>query len=517
MHKLKEILAPVGRGLVKLGKALMLPIAVLPIAGLLLRLGQPDLLDIAFMAAAGQAVFTNLPIIFALGVAIGFAEENHGAAALAAYVGYVILTASLGVLDETIDMGVLGGIIVGITAGLLYNKYKSIKLPSYLAFFGGRRFVPIITGAVCLLIAGAAYFIWPPIARVIGAFGDWTITSGNTGLFFYGAANRLLIPLGLHHILNNLVWFQFRSFEIVKEGVVTVVQGDLTRFFAGDPMAGPFMAGFFPIMMFGLPAACLAMIATAKTARKKAIGGLLLSMALTCFLTGITEPIEFSFMFLAFPLYVLHSLLTGLSMVVMNTLEVKLGFTFSAGLFDYLLSYGLGKNGLYLIPVGIVYALVYYFLFKWAIVRFNLTTPGREPEETDQEAAPLPAAAAPAGDAVNAHTDSHASAAAPAQEPGAAAAPAAEASPAAAPYPPADDQSRGAQYLRGLGGKDNIKTIDACATRLRLEVVNADCIDTPALKALGARGVVKAAGGSVQVIIGPEADLISDEIKKYLK
>ncbi len=502
MQNLKNTFAPLGRGLVKLGKALMLPIAVLPIAGLLLRLGQPDLLNIAFMAAAGQAVFTNLPVIFALGVAIGFADENHGAAALAAFVGYVILTASLGVLDDDIDMGVLGGIIVGVTAGLLYNKYKSIKLPSYLAFFGGRRFVPIVTGAACLLIAAAAYFVWPPIARVIGAFGDWTITSGNIGLFFYGIANRLLIPLGLHHILNNLVWFQFGSFEVVKEGVVTIVQGDLSRFFAGDPMAGPFMAGFFPIMMFGLPAACLAMIATAKTARKKAISGLLLSMALTSFLTGITEPIEFSFMFLAFPLYVLHSLLTGLSLVIMNILEIKLGFTFSAGLFDYLLSYGLGKNGLYLIPVGIVYALLYYFLFKWAIVKFNLTTPGREPEETDQEAAPPTPAVQAAPQAAAAGPVAAASTEAPKTE---------------ISVPAADDQSRGANYLRGLGGKDNIKTIDACATRLRLEVVNADAVDTPALKALGARGVVKAAGGAVQVIIGPEADLISDEIKKYLK
>lgn len=479
MNKLKAFFAPLGRGLIKLGKALMLPIAVLPIAGLLLRLGQADLLNIAFMAAAGQAVFSNLPVIFALGVAIGFAEENHGAAALAAYVGYVILVSALKVLDPSIDMGVLGGIIVGVTAGLLYNKYKTIALPSYLAFFGGRRFVPIVTGAACLLLAAAAYFIWPPIARVIGAFGDWTLTSGNIGLFFYGVANRLLIPLGLHHILNNLVWFQFGDFEVMKEGVSTVLHGDLTRFFAGDPMAGPFMAGFFPIMMFGLPAAALAMIATAKTARKKAIGGLLLSMALTSFLTGITEPIEFSFMFLAFPLYVLHALLTGVSMVVMNVLEVKLGFTFSAGLFDYLLSYGLGKNGLYLIPVGIVYALVYYLLFKWAIVKFNLQTPGREPEETDPEAAPAQDTPAAAGNAA--------------------------------------DQSRAAKYLRGLGGKENIKTLDACATRLRVETHNADLADAAALKAAGARGVIKAAGGAVQVVIGPEADLICSEIKVYLK
>ena len=481
MTIIKNGFAAFGRGLVKLGKSLMLPIAVLPIAGLLLRLGQPDLLNIGFVAAAGQAVFTHIALIFALGVAIGFSDDNHGVSCIAAFVGYVILTSSLKTLDPTIDMGVLGGIIVGVTAGLLYNKYKNIQLPAYLAFFGGRRFLPIVTGGACLIIAGLAYFIWPPIARVIGAFGDWTITSGNIGLFFYGVANRLLIPVGLHHILNNLVWFQFGDFEIVKEGVTTIVHGDLSRFFAGDPMAGPFMAGFFPIMMFGLPAAALAMISTAKETRKKAIGGLLLSMAFTSFLTGITEPIEFSFMFLAFPLYVLHSLLTGISLVVMNVLDVKLGFTFSAGLFDYLLSYGLGKNGLYLIPVGIVYGLTYYFVFKWAIVKFNLQTPGRE-----EENAPAQASAQPQETALATQTA------------------------------PEQDQSRGARYLRALGGKENIKTMDACATRLRVEAVNTDIIDIAALKSIGARGVVKGTGGTIQVVIGPEADLISDEIKKYL-
>lgn len=481
MNAVKSFAAAAGRGLVKLGKALMLPIAVLPIAGLLLRLGQPDLLNIAFISEAGGAVFNNLPIIFALGVAIGFADENHGAAALASFVGYVILTSALKVLDPNINMGVLGGIIVGVTAGLLYNKYKNIKLPSYLAFFGGRRFVPIVTGAACLVIAGAAYFIWPPIGRVIGAFGDWTITSGNIGLFFYGLANRLLIPLGLHHILNNLVWFQFGDFMTVQNGIDTVVHGDLTRFFAKDPEAGAFMAGFFPIMMFGLPAACLAMIKTADTKRKKATAGILLSMALTSFLTGITEPIEFSFMFLAFPLYVVHAVLTGISMTVMNVLGVKLGFTFSAGLFDYLLSYGLGTNAWILLPVGLVYGGVYYAVFYFVITKWNLKTPGREEEPAD---APEQQTAAPAG---------------------------------AAETAPARQDTRGQKYLAALGGKDNIKTIDACATRLRVEVTHDDQVNADALKKLGARGVVKGAAGSVQVVIGPEADLISDEIKPYLK
>lgn len=494
MNRWKLYAAALGRGLIQLGKAFMLPIAVLPIAGLLLRLGQPDLLNIAFMAAAGQAVFTHLPVIFALGVAVGFARENHGAAALAAYIGYIVLVSALKALDPAADTGVFGGIVAGVTAGLLYNKYKDIRLPAYLAFFGGRRFVPIITGAVCLLLAVLAYFIWPPLSRAIAAFGNWTIASGNTGLFFYGVANRLLIPLGLHHILNNLVWFQFGAFEIVKDGALTVVQGDLTRFFAGDPAAGAFMAGFFPVMMFGLPAACLAMIATANTARKKAISGLLLSMALTSFLTGITEPIEFSFMFLAFPLYVLHAVLTGLSLAVMNMLQVKLGFTFSAGLFDYLLSYGLGKNGLRLIPVGLAYGLLYYILFKWAILKFHLPTPGRENENTTPQTAAADTARADVRHGQTAGTEQ-----------------------ASAVLPPDQDQSRAACYLRALGGTGNIRVLDACATRLRLEVKDENAVNENALKSAGARGVVKGAGGSVQVVIGPEADLLCDEIRKYLR
>ncbi len=482
MQTIKYFAALTGGALVKLGKALMLPIAVLPVAGLLLRLGQPDLLNIAFISQAGGAVFNNLPVIFSVGVAIGFADENHGAAALSAFIGYVILTSALTALDPAINMGVLGGIITGVTAGLLYNRYKNFTLPPYLAFFGGRRFVPIITGAACLLLAVLAYFIWPPVGRMISAFGDWTISSGNIGLFFYGMANRLLIPLGLHHILNNLVWLQFGDFTTVQNGIETVVHGDLARFFARDPHAGVFMAGFFPVMMFGLPAACLAMIKTADTRRKKATAGILLSMALTSFLTGITEPIEFAFMFLAFPLYVLHAVLTGLSMAVMNMLNVKLGFTFSAGLFDYLLSYGIGTNGWLLIPVGLIYGAIYYFLFVFVITKWNLKTPGRE-----DEPAPAPAEEKNQADV---------------QQP---------------PVLAQEELTRGQKYLAALGGKENILTLDACATRLRLEVKNDALVNTDELKQLGARGVVKNNAGSVQVVIGPEADLLSDEIKPYLK
>ncbi|MCQ2410394.1 MAG: N-acetylglucosamine-specific PTS transporter subunit IIBC [Elusimicrobiaceae bacterium] len=477
MNTLKKYVGFVGAGLTQLGRALMLPIAVLPVAGLLLRLGQPDLLNIAFLSQAGGAIFNNLPVIFALGVAISFARENHGAAALAAFVGYTIMTAALQVLDASINMGVLGGILAGTTAGLLYNRCHAVKLPPYLAFFGGRRFVPIVTGAVCLLIAGLAYFVWPPIGQAIGRFGQWTIDSGSIGLFFYGLANRLLIPLGLHHSLNNLVWFQFGDFATVQQGVQTIVHGDLTRFFAGDSDAGAFMAGFFPIMMFGLPAACLAMIQTAHTTRKKATAGLLLSIALTSFLTGITEPVEFAFMFLAFPLYVLHAVLTGLSMVLMHALHVKLGFTFSAGLFDYLLNYGLSSRPLWLLPIGLAYGVLYYLIFRFVIVKWNLKTPGRE----DLPPAVPTTAATPA--------------------------------PTFSSHAPL---TRAEQYVAALGGKDNIKVWGACATRLRLEVADPQQVDEPKLKMLGARGVIKTQTGSVQVVIGTDVEILLDEMKPFL-
>lgn len=482
---LKNTFLAIGSFFVKLGKSLMLPIAVLPIAGLLLRLGQPDLLNIAFMSAAGQAVFNNLSIIFALGVAVGFAKESHGAAAISAFVGYIVLTATLKEFNPDIDMGVFGGIIIGVLAGGLYNKYKDIKLPSYLAFFGGRRFVPIITGFSALLLAVLFSFIWPPIQNVIKSFGNWIIASGNIGLFGYGTANRLLIPLGLHHILNTLVWFQFGDYQIIESGMQVIKHGDLTRFFAGDPTAGAFMAGFFPIMMFGLPAAAAAMIAEAYKANKKAASGILLSLALTSFLTGITEPIEFAFMFLAFPLYVLHALLTGLSLVVMNVLNVKLGFTFSAGLIDYLLNYGISTNPLILIPVGLAYSVVYYFLFRFVIRKWNLATPGREEKK---ESEPSKAESSPA----------------------------AEENPKSEPV-----QNQGTErarlYLEGLGGADNIKVLGACATRLRVDIKDNGLVKEDLLKKAGARGVLNKMSGHVQVIIGPEADMISDEIKALIK
>ena len=451
----------------------MLPIAVLPVAGLLLRLGQPDLLNIKWIADAGGAVFTNLPLIFAIGVAVGFAKENHGAAGLAGGIGYLILTAVLKSINDKLDMGVLAGILCGIVAGNLYNRFKDIKMPEYLAFFGGKRFVPIITGLVCVVLGLLCGYIWPVVQTGIDWVGHALIGAGGLGLFIYGVLNRLLLITGLHHILNSLVWFVFGSYTGADGKAVT---GDLHRFFAGDPTAGAFMTGFFPVMMFGLPAACLAMYHAARPENRKLVGGLLMSMALTAFLTGVTEPVEFTFMFLAPILYVIHAILTGISMALMNFLGVRLGFTFSAGAFDYIISYRLGTNGWMLIPVGLVYFLIYYFLFSFAIRKFNLATPGRAEASLEPSAEAVPGGTADTGGA-------------PAPLTGA------------------------VGFVRALGGNRNLKLVDACTTRLRLEVVDDSLVNEPALRTLGARGIVRPSRNALQVVIGPQAEIVAGEIR----
>src|SRR4051794_23652440 len=389
-----------------LGRALMLPIAVLPIAGILLRLGQADMLDIRFVAAAGEAIFSNLGLLFALGVAVGLARENHGAAGLAGIVAYLVIVEGAKTLltvpadtlapfadqaakdlaaaawrtKELGKLSVPAGILSGLIAGWLYNRYATIKLPDYLAFFGGRRFVPIAAGFCGL--AGALLFGlgFPFLETGIDTLSKWVVGAGGVGLFVYGVLNRLLIVTGLHHILNNIAWFIIGDFHGKT--------GDIPRFLAGDPSAGGFMAGFFPVMMFGLPAACLAMYRCALPERRKAVGGMLLSLALTSLLTGVTEPIEFTFMFLAPLLYVVHALLTGLAMVIMNALGVKLGFSFSAGLFDYVLNFRHATRPLLLLPVGIAYFAIYYASFRFCILRFGLATPGREAASEAEAALP---------------------------------------------------------------------------------------------------------------------------------
>ncbi|MBW4330232.1 N-acetylglucosamine-specific PTS transporter subunit IIBC [Stakelama sp. CBK3Z-3] len=467
-----------------LGRALMLPIAVLPIAGLLLRLGNPDLLDIPFVAAAGSAIFDNLGLLFALGIGVGLARDNNGAAGLAGLVCFLVAVRGAQTLlhvpadalsGMTKDVAVLAdaawrakamaklsvpiGIISGLVAGGFYNRYANIRLPEYLAFFGGRRFVPILSGLAGLALAAAVGGAYAPIASGMDTLSGAVIGSGEVGLFFYGVLNRLLIVTGLHHILNNVAWFIVGDFHGTT--------GDLNRFFAGDPKAGAFMSGFFPVMMFGLPAACLAMYRSALPDRRKAVGGMLLSMALTAFLTGVTEPIEFSFMFLAPALYALHAVLTGVSMAMMDMLGVKLGFGFSAGFLDYALNYSKATRPLLLLPIGAFYFALYYGVFRFAIVRFDLKTPGREDDPVGEEIAELSESTG----------------------------------------------GRGGAFVIALGGAGNLASIDACTTRLRLVVHDQAKVDEKRLKALGSRGMLRPSQTGLQVVLGPIADTVAMEMR----
>ncbi|MCQ4122047.1 PTS transporter subunit EIIC [Rhodococcus tibetensis] len=386
-------------GLQRLGRSLMLPIAVLPAAGILLRLGQDDLLGrfdslhtaASVISAAGQAVFTWLPLIFAVGIAIGWAKKADGSTALAAVVGYMVINGVFEAMSPVvlegktdpngdqalINYGVLAGIVMGLLSALLWQRFYRTKLPDYLGFFNGRRLVPILTAVTGLVVGVLMAFLYLAFNSALTWVGETVAENSVVGGGVYGMANRLLIPTGLHHILNSTVWFLVGDYQ---DSSGQLVRGDLNRFFAGDPDAGIFMTGFFPIMMFALPAAALAIWRNAKPAQKKVVGGIMLSTALTAFLTGITEPLEFAFMFVAWPLYLIHAFLTGTSMALVNALGIHDGFTFSAGFFDYVLNFGKATNAWMLIPIGLGYAVIYYALFSFVIKKWNLRTPGREDE-----------------------------------------------------------------------------------------------------------------------------------------
>ncbi|MFF4869830.1 PTS transporter subunit EIIC [Streptomyces sp. NPDC090109] len=393
------------QGLQKVGRSLQLPIAVLPAAGILLRLGQPDVFGkdglgwdkvASVFATAGDAVFSNLPLLFCIGVAIGFAKKADGSTALAALVGFLVYSNVLKAFPVTdavvnttankgVDVaatynnpGVLGGILMGLIAAVLWQKFHRTKLVDWLGFFNGRRLVPIIMAFVGTLVGVVFGLIWEPIGNGISSFGEWMTGLGATGAGLFGLINRALIPVGMHQFVNTVSWFQIGDFT---NAAGEVVHGDLNRFFAGDPSAGIFMSGFFPIMMFGLPAAALAIAHSARPERRKAVMGMMLSLALTSFVTGITEPIEFTFMFIAPLLYAIHAVLTAISMAVTWALGVHAGFTFSAGFIDYALNWNLATKPWLIIPIGLVFAAVYYVVFRFAITKFNLPTPGREPEE----------------------------------------------------------------------------------------------------------------------------------------
>ncbi len=480
----------------KIGKSLMLPVSVLPAAGLLLRFGQPDLLNIAYVAKAGDAIFTNLPMIFAVGVAIGF-SGGEAVAALAAVVGQLVLEAIIKVASSsaaavvatkvaaeqhttlaafmnttaysdivsktTINMGVFGGICIGLIAGALYNRFHDIKLPQVLGFFGGKRFVPIITSVVAIIFGIIGVNIWAPIQSGINVFAHWADTS-MFGPAFYAAGKRLLIPVGLHHMYYPAFLYQFGQY--VSGGVTYF--GDSSRYFHGDPTAGVFMASEYPILMFGLPGAAVAMIAAAKKEKRQQVAGMMISAAFVAFLTGITEPIEFSFIFVAPILFVFHVLAAFSSGIITSLLHVRLGYTFSASFIDYLLGFKFAGHPWFIWPIGIVYFALYFFAFYFTIKATNAKTPGREDEDSENI---IP---------IN-----------------------------------AKGSEKAARVLEAIGGKDNIEGLDACITRLRLTLKDISKVDKVTLKALGAAGVL-IAGNSAQAIFGTEAERIKDDIKAII-
>ncbi|HHQ7375245.1 TPA: glucose-specific PTS transporter subunit IIBC [Staphylococcus aureus] len=490
----------------RIGKALMLPVAILPAAGLLLAIGtaiQGEALQhylpfiqnggvqnvAKLMTAAGSIIFENLPMIFALGVAIGLAGGD-GVAAIAAFVGYIIMNKTMGdflqvtpknVTDPasgyasilgipTLQTGVFGGIIIGALAAWCYNKFYNINLPSYLGFFAGKRFVPIMMATTSFILAFPMALIWPTIQTGLNAFSTGLLDS-NTGVavFLFGFIKRLLIPFGLHHIFHAPFWFEFGSW---KNAAGEIIHGDQRIFIeqireGAHLTAGKFMQGEFPVMMFGLPAAALAIYHSAKPENKKVVAGLMGSAALTSFLTGITEPLEFSFLFVAPLLFFIHAVLDGLSFLTLYLLDVHLGYTFSGGFIDYVLLGVLPNKTQWwlVIPVGLVYAVIYYFVFRFLIVKLKYKTPGREDKQSQ----------------------------------------AVTASATELPY----------AVLEAMGGKANIKHLDACVTRLRVEVNDKSKVDVPGLKDLGASGVLEV-GNNMQAIFGPKSDQIKHEMQQIM-
>ncbi|PZG48996.1 glucose-specific PTS transporter subunit IIBC [Staphylococcus aureus] len=490
----------------RIGKALMLPVAILPAAGLLLAIGtaiQGEALqhylpfiqnggvqNIAkLMTAAGSIIFENLPMIFALGVAIGLAGGD-GVAAIAAFVGYIIMNKTMGAFLQvtpknvtdpascyasilgipTLQTGVFGGIIIGALAAWCYNKFYNINLPSYLGFFAGKRFVPIMMATTSFILAFPMALIWPTIQTGLNAFSTGLLDS-NTGVavFLFGFIKRLLIPFGLHHIFHAPFWFEFGSW---KNAAGEIIHGDQRIFIeqireGAHLTAGKFMQGEFPVMMFGLPAAALAIYHSAKPENKKVVAGLMGSAALTSFLTGITEPLEFSFLFVAPLLFFIHAVLDGLSFLTLYLLDVHLGYTFSGGFIDYVLLGVLPNKTQWwlVIPVGLVYAVIYYFVFRFLIVKLKYKTPGREDKQSQ----------------------------------------AVTASATELPY----------AVLEAMGGKANIKHLDACITRLRVEVNDKSKVDVPGLKDLGASGVLEV-GNNMQAIFGPKSDQIKHEMQQIM-
>lgn len=468
----------------KLGKSLMLPVACLPVAGILMGIGYwidptgwgANSVIAAFLIKAGGALIDNMAILFAIGVAVGMADDHDGTAALSGLVSWLMVqnllspaaVAMFTGADANPAFGKIGNQFIGILCGLIgatcYNRFKNTKLPDFLGFFSGKRCVAIVTAMVTILVAVVLFFVWPLIYTGLVMFGTAVTSTGAIGAGIYGFFNRLLIPVGLHHALNSVFWFDVAGIN------------DLSNFWAGTGtlgVTGMYMAGFFPVMMFGLPGAALAMYQTAKPNKKKIAFGLLGAAALCSFFTGVTEPLEFAFMFLAPALYVVHALLAGVSCAVVAMLPTRAGFNFSAGLVDYILSFKapMAQNPLLLLPIGLVFFVLYYVIFRFMITKFNFKTPGREDDEEDEV------------NLVLANNDYTAIA---------------------------------GVILEGLGGKDNVTSVDNCITRLRLEIKDYTVVDEKKIKSAGVAGVIRPSKTSVQVIVGTQVQFVADEFKKLL-
>lgn len=519
----------------RVGRSFMLPIALLPVAGLLLGIGSSftnetmlaayglnsvihpgtliyTILDV--MSQTGSAVFNNLALLFAMGVAIGMARKEKEVAALSGAVAYIIMNTAIQAMINaaggveampanstttmlgitTLQMGVFGGIVVGLGVAALHNRFYKIELPQVLAFFGGTRFVPIISSIVYLVVGIAMFYIWPVVQNGIAALGALVLASGYAGTFIYGLLERALIPFGLHHVFYMPFWQTAVGGTAIIDGVT--VTGAQNIFFAElasksttvfSVSATRFMAGKFPFMMFGLPGAALAMYQCAKPEKKKAAGGLLLSAALTAFLTGITEPLEFTFIFVALPMYAVHCVLAGLSFMLMHILNVGVGMTFSGGLIDLVLFGAMQGNAkthwMWVVVVGAVYFVLYYIIFRFMISKFNYKTPGRD----DAEEVKLYTRAD-----VNARSAASGSTA------------------------PAGDDPVSALIVEGLGGADNLSDVDCCATRLRCTVKDVALVKQDVLKASGASGVI-CKGDGVQVVYGPKVAVIKAKLEDYLE
>lgn len=478
----------------KLGKSLMLPVAVLPAAGILMGIGywispsvmsgQGNPMPLAFfLVKAGDALIGNMGLLFALGVAIGMSDDNDGTVALAALVSWLMIQKILSPDILSVLQGIpleevapafskmenqAIGILCGLIGSSVYNRFKNTKLPDALAFFSGKRCVAIITALCSLVVALVLFFVWPFVYGGLVKFGESVIGLGPIGAGIYGFCNRILIPTGLHHAMNSVFWFDVADIN------------DLFKFWgtvdgAVYGQTGMYMTGFFPVMMFGLPAATLAMMHTAKSNKKKVAAGLLMAAALCSFFTGVTEPLEFAFMFLAPGLYLIHAILTGLSLAVCAYLPVRSGFWFSAGLVDWVLSMKapMAENPLLLLPIGLVVGAIYYVIFRFAIVKFNFKTPGREDDDEEDESK------------VTLENN--------------------------------DFTTVASIILEGLGGSENITSIDNCITRLRLEIKDNTLVNEKIIKSAGVAGVIRPGKTSIQVIIGPQVQFVADEFRKLCR